>query len=180
MRKLDKTLKIIIMIILVFTSIIVSNPKSYAASASISCASSIETNKPLVISVTGTGVQWHLVLKVNGTVIAESSELDNYESNKSINFTGTYTPTSAGTLNVELSGSVTEHSDGSTITSFSSRTVTVTEPKPDPTPTPTPDPEPDLLLQLQEKMRLYQMKQITIKIILQIIIKRKRKAVTNI
>lgn len=143
MRKLDKTLKIIIMIVLVFTSIIVSNPKSYAASASISCASSIETNKPLVISVTGTGVQWHLVLKVNGTVIAESSELDNYESNKSINFTGTYTPTSAGTLNVELSGSVTEHSDGSTITSFSSRTVTVTEPKPDPTPTPTPDPEPD-------------------------------------
>lgn len=143
MRKLDKTLKIIIMIVLVFTSIIVSNPKSYAASASISCASSIETNKPLVISVTGTGVQWHLVLKVNGTVIAESSELDNYESNKSINFTGTYTPTSAGTLNVELSGSVTEHSDGSTITSFSSRTVTVTETKPDPTPTPTPDPEPD-------------------------------------
>ena len=118
MRKLDKTLKIIIMIVLVFTSIIVSNPKSYAASASISCASSIETNKPLVISVTGTGVQWHLVLKVNGTVIAESSELDNYESNKSINFTGTYTPTSAGTLNVELSGSVTEHSDGSTITSL--------------------------------------------------------------
>lgn len=142
MRKLDKTLKIIMMIVLVFTSIIVSNPKSYAASASISCASSIETNKPLVISVTGTGVQWHLVLKVNGTVIAESSELDNYESNKSISFTGTYTPTSAGTLKVELSGSVTEHSDGSTITSFSSKTVTVTEPEPDPTPTPTPDPEP--------------------------------------
>ena len=143
MRKLDKTLKIIMMIVLVFTSIIVSNPKSYAASASISCASSIETNKPLVISVTGTGVQWHLVLKVNGTVIAESSELDNYESNKSISFTGTYTPTSAGTLKVELSGSVTEHSDGSTITSFSSKTVTVTEPEPDPTPTPTPDPEPE-------------------------------------
>lgn len=143
MRKLDKTLKIIMMIVLVFTSIIVSNPKSYAASASISCASSIETNKPLVISVTGTGVQWHLVLKVNGTVIAESSELDNYESNKSISFTGTYTPTSAGTLKVELSGSVTEHSDGSTITSFSSKTVTVTEPKPDPTPTPTPTPDPE-------------------------------------
>lgn len=143
MRKLDKTLKIIMMIVLVFTSIIVSNPKSYAASASISCASSIETNKPLVISVTGTGVQWHLVLKVNGTVIAESSELDNYESNKSISFTGTYTPTSAGTLKVELSGSVTEHSDGSTITSFSSKTVTVTEPEPDPTPTPTPTPDPE-------------------------------------
>ena len=143
MRKLDKTLKIIMMIVLVFTSIIISKPKSYAASASISCASSIETNKPLVISVTGSGVQWHLVLKVNGTVVAENSELDNYESNKSISFTGTYTPISAGTLKVELSGSVTEQSDGSTITSFSSRTVTVTEPKTDPTPTPDPEPEPD-------------------------------------
>lgn len=142
MRKLDKTLKIIMMIVLVFTSIIISKPKSYAASASISCASSIETNKPLVISVTGSGVQWHLVLKVNGTVVAESSELDNYESNKSISFTGTYTPTSAGTLKVELLGSVTDLDD-STIRSFSSRTVTVTEPKTDPTPAPTPDPEPE-------------------------------------
>mgnify|MGYP000906485147 CR=1 FL=1 len=118
MRKLDKTLKIIIMIVLVFTSIIVSNPKSYAASASISCASSIETNKPLVISVTGTGVQWHLVLKVNGNLIINEGVTltacksdDGYGGPKGMTIYCTGTLTNNGTISMTARGAKAEGED---------------------------------------------------------------------
>jgi biopolymer transport protein ExbD len=64
-----------------------------AASASINVNSTGEVNKPITITVSGTGVQWNLKLIVDGSVIAQSDELENYEANKSISFSGTYTPT---------------------------------------------------------------------------------------
>ena len=122
------TKKIITLLLLLSFISIAFSINSHAASASISASSSVEVGTPITISVSGSGVQWNLSLKVNGTEIAKSQELDNYESNKSISFSGTYTPTSAGSLDVTLTGSVTEFSDGSTIKDFSSKTISVIEP----------------------------------------------------
>ena len=112
---------ILFMIILIFTI----NNISYAANATISCNNTAKVGEEITISVNGTGVQWNLSLKVNGTEIAKSSELDNYENNKTISFSGKYTPTSEGTLNITLEGSVTEYSDGSTVKSFEPKIITV-------------------------------------------------------
>ena len=109
---------------------------SNAASASISAPDSVEVNTPITISVSGSGVQWNLVLKVNGTTIGSSQELENYEGNKSISFSGSYTPTEAGTITAVLEGSVTDV-DETTITSFGSATITVTSPVSDPTEPPS-------------------------------------------
>lgn len=112
-----------------------------AAEASITCNSEVEVNKPITISVKGSGVQWNLKLIVDGKVIATSSELDNYESNKTISFSKEYTPTSTGTKEIKLEGSVTEYNDGSTITNFSSKKITVKEaskPAEEKEPKPTP------------------------------------------
>ena len=97
----------------------------YAASANISCESSANVGKEITITANVTGVQWNLELKVNGQTIAKSSELENYEANKTVNFSGKYTPNAEGTLNVTLEGSVTEYSDGSTIREFSPKVITV-------------------------------------------------------
>ena len=97
-----------------------------AASATINCDSTVNVNSPITISVSGSGVQWNLSLNVNGQTIATNSEVDNYQSNKSISFSGTYTPNTTGILQITLVGSVTEFSDGSTIDSFSSKSITVT------------------------------------------------------
>ena len=98
-----------------------------AANASISCSDSATVGDTINITVTGSAVQWNLELKVNGQTIAKSSEVDNIDGNKSVNFSGTYTPTAVGTLNVTLTGTATEMSDGSTIRNFPSKTITVKE-----------------------------------------------------
>ncbi len=134
MEKTAKNIFQVLLIIMISSSLlIISKPISNAASAAISCSSSIEVNKTVTISVTGSAVQWNLTLAVNGEKIANSSELENYQANKSINFSGSYTPTSTGTLNVTLSGSITEANDGSTIKSFTSKNITVKEATPTPT-----------------------------------------------
>lgn len=121
MRK--KIISAIFAILLIFTI----NNYSKAATASIQCSSTVEVNTPITISVTGSAVQWNLTLKVNGQSIASNSELDNVEGNKTISFSGKYTPTTEGNLTVTLEGSVTEASNGSTIKNFNSRTITVTK-----------------------------------------------------
>lgn len=97
----------------------------YAANAGITCNDSATVGEKINITVTGSAVQWNLELKVNGETIAKSSEVDNVDGNKTINFSGQYTPTSEGTLNVTLTGTATEASDGSTIRSFESKTINV-------------------------------------------------------
>lgn len=117
--------KFLITILFIFGILLIINTKANAANASIKCNSSVTVDTPITISVSGSGVQWNLELKVDGKTIAKSSELDNYESNKNISFSGTYTPTSTGNKKVTLEGTVTEFSDGSTIRSFSSKEITV-------------------------------------------------------
>lgn len=121
MRK--KIISVFFAILLIFTI----NNYSKAATASIQCSSSAEVNTPITISVTGSAVQWNLNLKVNGQSIATNSELDNVEGNKTISFSGKYTPTAEGNLTVTLEGSVTEASDGGTVKNFAPKTINVTK-----------------------------------------------------
>lgn len=112
---------------LFFTVALIFTLKTYsnAASASIQCNGTATVNNPITITVTGSGVQWNLSLQVNGKTIASNNELDNVQENKSISFSGAYTPTNTGTLTITLIGSVTEASDGSTIKNFAAKTITV-------------------------------------------------------
>ena len=139
----NKKIKFLLIGAFIIFFLLILSITSNAASASISCDSSATVGETITINVTGTGVQWNLDLIANGNVIASSNELDNYEGNKTISFSGTYTPTATGTINVRLEGSVTEASDGTVIRSFGSKTITVTEPTPDPEPTPAPEPTPE-------------------------------------
>lgn len=123
MRK--KVLSILLAIILIFAL----KNMSYAASANISCDSEVTVGKEITITANVTGVQWNLELKVNGQTIAKNSELENYEANKSVSFSGKYTPNAEGTLNVSLEGTVTEFSDGTTIRNFGTKTIKVKAPE---------------------------------------------------
>lgn len=139
--------KKILFIVISFLFLVFVDTKVNAASAKIECSGEVEVNKPITISVKGSGVQWNLKLIVDGNVIATSRELDNFESNKTINFSKEYTPTTVGNKTIKIEGSVTEFSDGSTITNFEPKTLKVNEKKEDPvvdpTPEPTPNPNPD-------------------------------------
>ena len=129
--KVIKMIKILLMIMLILNIAFKYQPYVYAASQpTISCNATAEVGKPVTVSVQGIGVQWNLALKIDGTQIATSSELENYEKDINVSFSGTYTPTKAGTLNVTLEGSLTAF-DGSTITNFSgcSKQIVVSEPK---------------------------------------------------
>ena len=123
MRK--KVLSILFSIVLIFAL----KNMSYAASANISCDSETTVGKEITITANVTGVQWNLELKVNGQTIAKNSELENYEANKSVSFSGKYTPNAEGTLNVSLEGTVTEFSDGTTIRNFGTKTIKVKAPE---------------------------------------------------
>lgn len=152
--KIKHNVKILFILLFAIVALLILTNKVEAANASISCSGTGTVNEPIKITVTGTGVQWNLKLLVDGNQIASNSELENYESNKAISFSGTYTPTTAGNKTVTLVGSVTEFSDGSTKTDFTSKTITVNpkvEPKPDPEPTPDPKPDPIPDPPVQEK-----------------------------
>lgn len=126
---MSKLFNIKVLVIIAFTIFIILFCRTdvEAANVSINCESSVEVNSPITINVTGTGVQWGLRLIVDGKVIASSYETVNYKSNIGISFSGTYTPTSTGKKTIKLEGSVTEYSDGSTITDFKSKEITVKE-----------------------------------------------------
>lgn len=122
---MKKIIKLNLIGLFVIIALMIFTTNSKAASAKINASSEVEVGKPINISVTGSGVQWRLQLLVDGKEITSNSELDNYQSNKNISFSQSYTPTSTGKMIIELKGSVTEFNDGSTITSFASKTVTV-------------------------------------------------------
>lgn len=137
-----KKVKFIISFVIVSFMLLMASNSVNAASAQISCNSSATVGDSITISVSGSAVQWNLKLKVNGSVIASSSELENYEGNKAISMSGVYNVAKEEKLTVTLEGSITEASDGSTIRSFASKTITVNAKKEEPAPTPTPTPTP--------------------------------------
>lgn len=119
--------KIFLILGMFFIILLIFSNETHAANATISCASTGETNKNITIYVSGSAVQWNLKLMVDGQVIARSSELENYESNIGISFSGVYTPTTTGTKTVSIVGSITDIS-GTTIDSFNTKTITVSAP----------------------------------------------------
>lgn len=121
--------KIFLILGMFFIILLIFSNETHAANATISCASTGETNKNITIYVSGSAVQWNLKLMVDGQVIARSSELENYESNIGISFSGVYTPTTTGTKTVSIVGSITDIS-GTTIDSFNTKTITVSAPAP--------------------------------------------------
>lgn len=121
--------KIFLILGILFMVFVLFGNENYAANATISCTSTSETNKKVTIYVSGSAVQWNLKLMVDGQVIAKSSELENYESNIGISFSGEYTPTITGTKTISIAGSITDV-NGTTTDSFASKTLTVTAPTP--------------------------------------------------
>ena len=83
---MKKIIKLNLIGLFTIISLIILATNSNAASAKISANNEVEVGTPINISVTGSGVQWNLKLLVNGQEIANSSELENYQSNKSISF----------------------------------------------------------------------------------------------
>lgn len=134
--------KQIISVLFAIILIIALKTTSNAASAEISCPSSATVGDTININVTGSAVQWNLNLSVNGQVIASNNNMENVDGNIGINFSGSYTPTSAGTFTVTLSGSATEASDGTSVRDFASKTITVNE-KPAETQPEQPATEPE-------------------------------------
>lgn len=134
--------KQIISVLFAIILIIALKTTSNAASAEISCPSSATVGDTININVTGSAVQWNLNLSVNGQVIASNNNMENVDGNIGINFSGSYTPTSAGTFTVTLSGSATEASDGTSVRDFASKTIIVNE-KPAETQPEQPATEPE-------------------------------------
>lgn len=114
-----KIFSIILSIILILAIKNYSN----ASGAAIQCSDTGSIGKPINITVTGTGCQWKLDLKVNGTKVATNSQLDSIE-NQSISFSGSYTPKAEGNLNITLEGSVTGD-DNVTVRNFGSKTIKI-------------------------------------------------------
>lgn len=131
--------KLIFAIVLFIGIMFATKGQVLGANASINCNTSGTVGKSMNVNVTGSAVQWNLKLYVDGTLVGSSSELENYQSNININFSGKYTPTSTGTKNVKLEGSITDVS-GTTITSFGTKTITVKEATSEPNTT-TPNKE---------------------------------------
>lgn len=82
---------------------------SKAASTSLSVnKSSVEVGDTITVTAKVNAAQWNLSLKANETQLNSSMELDNYKSNITKSFSGTYKAKSAGTVTFSLTGDITD------------------------------------------------------------------------
>ena len=126
---MKKSIKILFSILFLLAFLLILNSYVYAASTSLS-ANSTKVNVGDTIKVTAsvTAAQWDLSILVNGQSIATSNELDNYKSNITKTFSGTYKTTSEGTVTFTLSGDITDVDQTNTAVS---KTLSVTVTKKD-------------------------------------------------
>ena len=126
---MKKSIKILFSILFLLAFLLILNSYVYAASTSLS-ANSTKVNVGDTIKVTAsvTAAQWDLSILVNGQSIATSNELDNYKSNITKTFSGTYKTTSEGTVTFTLSGDITDVNQTNTAVS---KTLSVTVTKKD-------------------------------------------------
>lgn len=144
---MKKTLKtIIICLVLIILGI---NNKVYAATTTFKASNpTINVGDEVTVTATVTAAQWDLKIKLNGTTLAESSELENYESNITKTITAKYKATQKGNLEFSLVGDITDvNQENKTINDKVQ--VTVNE-KVVPTPTPTPTPQPTVVKKSSE------------------------------
>lgn len=126
---MKKSIKILFSILFLLAFLLILNSYVYAASTSLS-ANSTKVNVGDTIKVTAsvTAAQWDLSILVNGQSIATSNELDNYKSNITKTFSGTYKTISEGTVTFTLSGDITDVDQTNTAVS---KTLSVTVTKKD-------------------------------------------------
>lgn len=98
---MKKIVKISTFIIIMLCVMLFHNTVN-AANVTIDCSSEAEVGT-ITISANVNAAQWNLSLKVNGTEIANSSELENFESNIQKKFSGTYNATTPGDVTITCS-----------------------------------------------------------------------------
>lgn len=106
---MKKVIKILASIIILAAGLLLMSSDSEAASARMSAnKTKVEVGDTIRVTVNINAAQWNLKLYANGSQIASSKELDNYESNISESFSGTYKATKSGTVTFTLEGDITD------------------------------------------------------------------------
>lgn len=106
---MKKVIKILASIIILAAGLLLMSSNSEAASASmLANKTKVEVGDTIKVTVNINAAQWNLKLYANGSQIASSKELDNYESNISESFSGTYKATKSGTVKFTLEGDITD------------------------------------------------------------------------
>lgn len=106
---MKKVIKILASIIILAAGLLLMSSNSEAASARMSAnKTKVEVGDTIRVTVNINAAQWNLKLYANGSQIASSKELDNYESNISESFSGTYKATKSGTVTFTLEGDITD------------------------------------------------------------------------
>lgn len=106
---MKKNIKILFSILFIFAFLLILNSSVYAATTSLTAKSTkVNVGDTITVTASVTAAQWDLSILVNGQSIATSNELDNYQSNITKSFSGTYKAASEGTITFTLSGDITD------------------------------------------------------------------------
>lgn len=121
---MKKTIKLLLFTFILVVSFFIMGGNSKAASTSFSADSTtVEVGDTIRVSASITAAQWSLQITADGTQIASSNELDNYESNITESFSGTFTAKAEGTVTFRLTGDITDVNQTNTTVD---KTLTVT------------------------------------------------------
>ena len=126
MKKIRIILTTIISIFILYVGIDV-----FAASASLSVSSgSVQVGTPIGVSVhMSSSASWNLHVSCNGTAVINEADSSSDGMDKDNTFSGTYTPSSEGTVTCTLTGDVTGANDDDGTNVYGSQTVAVTAPQ---------------------------------------------------
>ncbi len=113
---MKKVIKSLIFIIILTIGLFIMSNNSQAASVSMtSNKTKVNVGDTIKVTVNINAAQWKLKLYANGSQIAYSEELDNYKSNISESFSGTYKASKTGTVTFTLEGDITDYDRTNTI-----------------------------------------------------------------
>lgn len=106
---MKKTIKLLLFTFILVVSFFIMGGNSKAASTSfLANSTTVDVGDTIRVSASITAAQWSLQIIADGTEIASSNELDNYESNITKSFSGTFTAKEEGTVTFKLLGDITD------------------------------------------------------------------------
>ena len=121
---MKKVIKSLIFIIILTIGLLIMSNNSQAANVGMSPnKTKVNVGDTIKVTVNINAAQWKLTLYANGSRIAYSEELDNYKSNISESFSGTYKASKAGTVTFTLEGDISDFDQTNTTIN---RTLNVT------------------------------------------------------
>lgn len=121
---MKKVIKILVSIIILAAGLLLMSGNSDAATVRMSAnKTKVNVGDTIKVTVNINAAQWKLKLYANGSQIAYSEELENYKSNISESFSGTYKATKTGSVTFTLEGDITDFDWTNTIID---RTLNVT------------------------------------------------------